>query len=327
MRAQLAVVATAALGSLTSGCGHESAASSGAVAPPAAAGEIASAETPRLVARDAFTGGFSPDGRQLAYARLPDNSGITILDLGSGATRSLVSPGKVPVWSPDGRRIAYVVGDSARGTEAEEVWVVGSDGTGARRLAEGASFPSWSSDGRAVVVHSRREGKMLNLPVDGPATPTVFYDGPLTPFPFVSPDTRLVAFGREHQLQVYDRLNKQQVFSWPTPGVSGLTAAWSPDQRRLAVGGNGGNPIGLWVIDVDRRKAVQVAVGHFFRPAWSRDGKRLVFDLREPRRKALWQMGRGFVDRCLESAGVSDSELGFGTGICPQALRTPASLR
>jgi hypothetical protein len=116
------------------------------------------------------------------------------------------------------------------------------------------------------------------------------------------------------------------VFAWPTPGVNGLTAAFSADGKRLAFGGNFANPIGLWVIDVDQHRAVQVAVGHYFRPVWSPDGQTLVFDLREPKRKALWRMSRKLVERCLERAAINETELGFGAGICPDALRTPATL-
>jgi Tol biopolymer transport system component len=297
-----------------------------AAGPGAATAPAATSRDPALIARDAFLASFSPDGSQLAYGKIPDNSGVAILDLRTGATRALTTAGKVPAWSPDGRRLAYVVGDPARGPDDEEVWVVASDGSGARRLASGAGTPSWTADGARVVVHGRKEGKLLAIAVDHPDAPAVFYDGPLTPVPALSPDGALVGGGKDGQLQVFDRQSKQRVFSWPTPGVSGLTAAWSPDHKRLAFAGNGGNPIGLWVIDLEQRKAVQVAIGHFFRPVWSPDSQTLVFDLREPKRKALWRMSRKLVDRCLERAAIADTDLRFGAGACPEALHTPGTL-
>jgi hypothetical protein len=103
-------------------------------------------------------------------------------------------------------------------------------------------------------------------------------------------------------------------------------ARLSPDGKRLAFTGNSSTPIGLWVVDVERKRAVQLAVGHFTRPVWSADGQALAVDLREAKRRAIWRMGRGFVERCLDRAAVAEGDLRLGTGACPEALRTPAEL-
>ncbi len=58
-----------------------------------------------------------------------------------------------PMWSPDGKRIAY--------TSDDALWVMNADGTSARRLTEhpsGNSEPRWSPDGKRIAFYSRRRG-------------------------------------------------------------------------------------------------------------------------------------------------------------------------
>src|SRR5579872_140256 len=95
---------------------------------------------------------WSPDGRSLAYSS--DRSGsmqIWIRDLQSGADRQLTRTPGAPMqaaWSPDGSRIAFTNADG-------EVFAAdATSGTISRihgRLNE-AGRPSWSPDGKAVVV-------------------------------------------------------------------------------------------------------------------------------------------------------------------------------
>ncbi len=81
-----------------------------------------------------------------------------------------------PVWSPDGRRIAFV---STRDGNAE-VFVMAADGSDVRQLTdtattpEGAAVrndsPAWSPDGRTLAFVSDRddvEGEVYRMAADG----------------------------------------------------------------------------------------------------------------------------------------------------------------
>ena len=136
-----------------------------------------------------------------------------------------------PAWSPDGRRIAFAV--------PGELWVVGADGTGARRLARGASSDTrvvWSPDGRllAYIGTSDRVSGLLVVSSTG-GQPTL-----------------LSGLAEE--------------------------ARWSPDGRRLVVVQPGiPREAGLFLAAPDGRRRKRLTRGLDTSPVWSPDGRRIVF--------------------------------------------------
>jgi TolB protein len=99
---------------------------------------------------------WSPDGRRIAFEQWPPDptkhslgdadSEIYVMAVDSGAmvrlTRNVVSD-TGPVWSPDGRRIAFVHGNLG---ESQEIYVMNADGTGVTRLTHNQladATPAW----------------------------------------------------------------------------------------------------------------------------------------------------------------------------------------
>jgi Tol biopolymer transport system component len=107
---------------------------------------------------------WSPDGKQLAFAREADGHMHVFVAKPDGSGASQITDGseddREPAWSPDGRQIAFCSmrrGDA--GWEAN-LFVVHADGSDRIQLTEGdalACRPDWASDGFIYFHANTRE--------------------------------------------------------------------------------------------------------------------------------------------------------------------------
>jgi dipeptidyl aminopeptidase/acylaminoacyl peptidase len=130
---------------------------------------------------------WSPDGRQIAFARVPapmsgrlDSVSVAIVDVESGAIRSLNGATRFqsnPAWSPDGKSIAYWYPRDGRGdiNWVQEIHVApaaGGAGRSVTRALDRMMFNGqWLADGRTLLVAANDKtgvGVWLQ-PVDGVA--------------------------------------------------------------------------------------------------------------------------------------------------------------
>ena len=130
---------------------------------------------------------WSPDGRALVFAHAPDprinttfsESDLAVVPSDGGAVRPLVTrPGSdgSPLWSPDGRWIAFgSQGGQPEHVGLEDVWVVAAGGGDPRRLGEtpdrSANLVAWSADGRGIYATESigTDRSVITVPLDGGA--------------------------------------------------------------------------------------------------------------------------------------------------------------
>ncbi|MFC1672008.1 hypothetical protein ACFL01_02610, partial [Planctomycetota bacterium] len=175
-----------------------------------------------------------------------------------------------PRPSPDGKRVAYVVGGlkkiniwDMKNPGKRQVWVTDRDGKNAKLLAENATRPSWGPDGK-VIVYTKLEKKQQRICV--------------------------------HHLDT-DKIT-HPTDKWKSWLRAGGEAIFATKQRRLAIGGK------LWtttsgvlmVMDLDENyepvKLKPLGTGYFgCNPQWSSTGERLYFAHHDPKHKGaivLW---------------------------------------
>jgi dipeptidyl aminopeptidase/acylaminoacyl peptidase len=257
---------------------------------------------------------WSPDGRSIAYSHTTRNA-VVVLTAALHVVSvdaphrdrvvvSLPGAGMVydPAWSPDGRRIAFVLFTpnypAALATwttigSRYDLYVVDADGSDLRPIAPAhpsfVSTPSWSPDGESLAFMSDAHGTpaVFTIPVDGaPVATRVSPLDHLADAPAWSPDGRSIAF---RATPVTEPLGLPEV--WLADASAGLGSArrvgrnalpdggptWSPDSRHLAYPGRHG----LVVAAAQRRHPpAQVTVGVDLWPAWS-GGDVLAFARRD----------------------------------------------
>ena len=187
-----------------------------------------------------------------------------------------------PRISPDGRRVAYVVGttDRASGEYRSSIWVVPLDGSEEpRRFTFGEKrdgSPRWSPDGRWLAFVSNRgddkaQGQVYVIPSEGGGEArklTDLKDG--VPDVEWSPDSTRLACAARVRDEAYEeeeeRKRKPRRFTRLLQKLDSV--GWTGDRRTH-----------VFVVDLDGGEPVQLTDGDCEdgAPAWSPDGTQLVF--------------------------------------------------
>jgi dipeptidyl aminopeptidase/acylaminoacyl peptidase len=112
-----------------------------------------------------FDPSVSPDGTKLVYCSLRKDqySEIYIANADGTDEKRLtnINTGDAcgPVWSHDGKKIAFYAFALTHPSRNPAIWVMDPDGSNQQRLTEHAMSPGWSPDGKQIVFTSNRVGK------------------------------------------------------------------------------------------------------------------------------------------------------------------------
>ncbi|MDP3910792.1 MAG: protein kinase [Gemmatimonadales bacterium] len=251
-----------------------------------------------------FPGPIAPDGRSFVFVRR-DSLFLRPLDGGGGETR-LVSVGREVhslAWSPGGRWIAYVAGNSefVRGglgmgnIAPSAIWVVAATGGTPERVTDDQSLnvsPAWVSGEILIYVSSRGGGRdvyQMALTKSGhPAGPPLRVTTGLN-----AHGISLSADGARFAYSAFSETSNV----WSVPVAT--TGAVSVSQARPVTAGNQTienfdvSPEGRWLVFDSNRGGTQqiyrVRLGadepeqltngstDVFAPAWSPDGREIAF--------------------------------------------------
>lgn len=231
----------------------------------------------------------SADGRRLVYmAPLPlaGDFGIFIANADGTNARLLLSSLSAdlgsPALSPDGSRVAFV---KHFAPERSEIWVIGADGSGERRITlspEGGTlvhgYPAWSPDGQRLAFSMGQPGNVhlaTTLVAGGaitPVTQTTVSDIE----PSWSPDGARIVFARtatpaQSDLRVVTIATGLDVVL--ITGMNAHMPAWSPRDDVIAFTGRDlGETTDIFTVAVDGRAAIHRTQSDTYErhPNWAR---------------------------------------------------------
>jgi eukaryotic-like serine/threonine-protein kinase len=104
---------------------------------------------------------LAPDGSSVVFRSERNGGGIYITNVTGTGERLLVPDGRNPRFSPDGRRVAYWIGDPDETVGSGQLFLLSlADGSSVRLAADfkDARLPVWSSDGKYILFTGCRTG-------------------------------------------------------------------------------------------------------------------------------------------------------------------------
>lgn len=235
------------------------------------------------------------------YSMNPDGSGQAQLSKGDAIEMD-------PVWSPDGKKIAFVVMNAEE--MKADIHVMNADGSGRTQLTKNAAksiafSPTWSPDGKRIAFSAMqmdegfgppKEANLFVVDADGKNLKPLGEPGAVRMMPAWSPDGKQILYTSIEKFEDFDpRLHVMDADgknAKPLLKGKAMMGAWSPDGKKIVFMHEVGERkrpeppvIELFVANPDGSNPTQLTKteGEMeISPVWSADGKRIFFNRISP---------------------------------------------
>lgn len=270
---------------------------------------------------------WSADGTGIIYSA-DDRLWVMNSDGSNRVQLTFAGAGRLsgPVWSPDGKSIAFV--HDGNGFQAAAIYLMNSDGSDVRWLTNIGPHDSsgwvwnyglhWSPDGRKIVfTRVEQDGGRLNLysinrDGSGEVALTEAMDLEFNINPAWSPDGSKIAFcaptGSTNlgRIDIFvmnaDGSNRQQITDL---SAYAMDPSWSPDGRQLAFTANAGGdaPFDIHVMNADGTNIIRVTQNAFdsLAPRWRSVSEASISG------RVVTENGLGLKGAVVKLTGPSDS--------------------
>ncbi len=221
-------------------------------------------------------------------------------------------------WSPDGKYLSCSVYRKADPNDKQlkyEIYIMKADGSDAKKVADNASWSSWSKDGKRFLFSrssaDKQTSDIFTIKKDGSNLIRLTKDASRNSHPAYSPDGKKIAFtstrdGGKNQIYVMNADDTKIKRLTTDDNVAYLNPKWSQDSKRLVFYAEKGDQKDqIWTINADGSNQMLLTgnIGHNTFPSFSPDGKLVIFSSNRDGEQAIYTMNSadGLTPKRLEN--------------------------